>query len=402
MARTLTPDLLTAQTSGYPTGGYAPAVRCILTSKDGGTTHDYSFDPTVTTNRLIHAQQIGERENDGGVIRLQNNNRAVPADLTGYYVDLGWGHNTASGIKWDEAAGAVSPRLWVMSQHDISGGLKGTQPYLYTDFVMAGVWGAVLNNQPVRLGTTPFFQYTLPDSTDPLYTIPALRGLTIYGVLEYLIETALSAQTGITFTLDALGTQDDGYINTDIPFPASGPLLRTINADTPGRFETYGELILSLLQLTYCFIIPRAGLAFKIIYPQTTDAVDETYYSSDADGHPFYEVENRRIIVQNHIEIFGTDPEVFVGDWFDTDHYTTAPTRPLTPASIEAAYTGPFMPLTQSISEYGLDTEAEADVRAAQLGWQLKDRILGTRVLIPMDARVELGDRVEVQNSRGA
>jgi len=396
MARTLHADLLTAQTTGYPTGGYAPAVRCIFTSKDGGTTHDYSFDPTVTTNRLEHVQQVEERENDSGVILLSNYDRSVPADLTGYYVDLGWGHNTASGNKWDTAAGAVAPRLWVMQQSDISGAPKGGRPQLYTLFQLQGAWATILNKQPVRLGDTPLFRY------DAENTIAALTNLTIYGVIEYLIETALTAQTGFTFTLDALGTQDDGHIDTDIPFPGSGELMREINADSPGRFQTYGELILSLLELTNCIIIPRAGLAFKIIYPQASDTVDETYYDNATSVHPFYEVENRRTnLPANHIEVFGTDPETGVGDWFDSDHYTTAPTRPFTPAEIEDAYTGSFMPITRSISEDGLDTEAEADARASALGWQLKDQTLGTRVIVPMDARVELYDKVQVKDNRG-
>jgi len=177
-----------------------------------------------------------------------------------------------------------------------------------------------------------------------------------------------------------------------------------INIDTPGTFQTYGKLIVSLLELTKCVLIPRAGLAFKIVYSQASDTADETYYSSAASGHPFYEVENRRLnMTPNHYEVFGTDPETeaTVGDWFDPDHYTTPPTRPFTPAQIEAAYTGTFMPVTYSISEDGLDTEAEADDRATQLGWQLKDQILGTRVIIPMDARVELYDRVEINDQRG-
>ncbi len=390
MANTLDADLLTAQTTGYPTGSYAPAVRCIFTSRDGGTTHDYSFDPTVNTNRLEHVQQVQGRYSDSGVILLSNYDRSVPTDLTGYYVDLGWGLNTASGIKWDTAAGAVAPRLWVMPQSDISGAPKGSRPQLYTLFQLEGVWSGVLNKQPVRLGTTPYFQYTLAEIGNPFYIIPALTDLTIYGVIEYLIETALSAQTGLTFTLDALGTQDDGHIDTDIPFPSSGELMRTINADSPGRFQTYGELILSLLELTKCILLPRAGLAFRIIYPQTSDAVSETYYSSNADGHPFYEVENRRLnMTPNHIEVFGTDPETIVGDWFDPDHYTSPPT-----------YDGEFMPVTQSISEDGLDTEAEADARAEFLGKQLKDQIRGTRVLIPMDARVELYDRIKIVDAR--
>ncbi len=399
MARTLNADLKTAQEVGFPTGGYAPAVRCIFTSKDGGTTYDYSFNPTVTTNRLQHAQQVEERGNDSGVILLSNYDRSVPVDLDGYYVDLGWGHNTASGVLWDTAAGAVAPRLWVMQQSDISGAPKGGRPQLYTLFQLQGVWGAVLNQQPVRLGASPLFRYG-DDLEGGILTIPALTNKTIYGVIEYLIETALSAQTGITFTLDPLGTQDDGHIDTDVPFPGSGELMRTINAGSPGRFQTYGELILALLELTKCVLIPRAGLAFKIIYPQASDTVDETYYSSNADGHPFYEVENRRLnMVPNHLEVFGTDPETTAGDWFDPDHYTIPPTRPFTPADIEAAYTGTFMPVTETISEEGLDTNAECDDRAEFYGWQLKDQILGTRLIVPMDARNELYDKVKAEDA---
>jgi len=455
MARTLTAALLAAQAYGYPTGkDYKPAVRCIFTSKDGVTTHDYSFDPTVTTNRLLHAQQVEERESDSGVILLQNNDRSVPVDLNGYYVDIGWGQNTSSGVLYTEANGAVTPRLWVMQQHDISGGQKDAKKELFTLFQLQGVWSAILNQQPVRLGTAPYYQYTLTDIGNSFNIIPDLTNLTIYGVLEYLIETGLTDQvshaitagsfitgtnyrietvgttnftligastntvdviftatgagsgTGTAkpaFTLEALGTQDDGYINSVIPFPSTTEpkdLLRTINADSPGLFQTYGELIISLLELTKCVLIPRTGLAFKIIYPQSSDTADETYYTSTTDGHPFYEVENRRLnMTPNHVEVFGTDPEANEGHWFDPDHYTTAPTT-FTPEAIEAAYTGTFMPVTLMISEDGLDTESEADTRAAELGWQMKDQLVGTRVIIPMDARVEPYDRVQVKDTR--
>src|SRR3990167_3218640 len=150
MGRTLTAALLTAQTSGYPTGKYDYAVRCILTSPDGGTTYDYSFDPTVNTNRLQHAQQIEERESDSGMLMLSNYDKSIPANLTGYYVNIGWGHNTASGVLWAEANGAVAPRLWIRSQHPVSGGQKNQRPLLYTIFKLEGVWTAVLNRQPLR------------------------------------------------------------------------------------------------------------------------------------------------------------------------------------------------------------------------------------------------------------
>ena len=408
MARTLTAALLTAQTSGYPTGGYAPAVRCIFTSKDGGTTHDYSFNPTLTTNRLLHAQQVEERESDSGVLLIQNNDRSVPTDLTGYYIDLGWGLNTASGVLWGTANGAVAPRLWVMNQSDISGGPKNGKKELYTLFQLQGAWGAILNRQPVLLTSTPILTVPLY-RYDELNTILILTGKTIYGVLEYLIEVALFSQTGIAFTLDPLGTQDDGQIDTVIPFPFdSTKLLREINADSPAYFQTYGDLILSLLEDTKCVLVPRAGLAFRIIYPQASDTADETYYSSVADGHPFYEVSNNRLnMVPNHIVVYGgvdavTGLPLYTGHWFDTDHYSGW----VTPADT-ATYTGPFMPATATGStdnelwELGYTSADQCRTRAAELGWQLKDQILGTRVIIPMDASVELYDRIKVNDDRG-
>ena len=396
--RTLLPDLLTAQAAGYPTGGYAPAVRCILTSKDGGTTYDYSFDPTVTTNRLLHVQQVEEKENDYGVILLSNYDGAIPTDLAGYYVDIGWGLNTAAGVAH---TGAASPRLWVMEQWQVSGGPKGSKPGLHTVLVMGGAWNAVLDQQPVRVGVSPLYRY------DVDYVTAGLQNKTIYGAIEYLIESGLFAQTGLSFTLDALGTQDDGAIDTLIPFPYDAheeDLMRTINADSPGRLETYGAVIKALLQLTKCTMITRADLAFKIIYPQEGDSVNETYHSSLSAGHPFYEAEDRRLnMTPNHFEVIGYWDGVteIIGDWFDSDHYTTAPTRPFNSDQIEDYYTGPFMPVTESIYEEGLNTNTECTARAEYLGWHTKDKITGTRVIIPMDASVELGDRIAIDDQRG-
>ncbi len=402
MANTLHADLLVAQQSGYPTGGYAPALRCILTSKDGGTTYDYSFDPTVTTNKLRYAQQLQEKYSDPGVIMLQNDDRAVPTDLTGYYVDLGWGHNTSSGVKWDSA---VAPRMWVMHQADVSGGQKSSQPHLVTQLSMAGVWGAVLNTQPVLIQSYPARDIDIHRHDENNWML-SLMNKTIYEVLEQLIENELSAQTGLAFTLDALGTQDDGQISTVIPYPTElADTLRVINSDSPFSYQSYGDLIISLMELTKCVLVPRAGLNFRIIYPQASDAVNETYYSSEASGHPFYEVENTRLnMTPNHIVIYGGEDEfpTYEGHWFDTDHYSgwVSPTE-------TATYDGPFIPVTASgetnseLWETGFRSDAECVTRAAELGWQLKDQRRGTRVVIPMDARVELGDRVLIYDSRG-
>ncbi|KKL86555.1 hypothetical protein LCGC14_1943560 [marine sediment metagenome] len=424
MAKSLNADLLTAQTTGYPTGGFQPAVRCKFHANtiDGEPSHDYSFDPTVTTNRLQHVQHIEDPQNDSGVILLSNNNKSVPVDLRGYLVHLGWGLNTASGIKNNEASGAVAPALWVLKQSDISGAPKGQQNELYTVFELRGVWQAILNAQPIRLGATPYFWSNISPAFlgEGVNNIPELANKTVFECLEYLIETSLSEQTGLGFYLDALGDQDDGLIN-DItkvnPFPTDGVSLLYDYEIEP--FGTYGAFINKLLALTNCRLRTQPSLTFKIIYPQDSDSVDETYYSDMAVGHPFYEVNHSRIEerssgtpLPNHIQIWGGEDEMtglplYSGNWFDSDHYSTEPTS-FDSAAIEAAYTGAFMPVTFEgdeltvIWERGFVSNAQCAALAASLGIQMRANALGTRVIIPMDARVELFDRVKTVDTRGA
>ena len=310
--RTCHTALIAAQVNGFPTGGYQPAVRCIFTPSGtvtaGTATYDYSFNPTLNTNRMVQIEQREVIGDDGGTIILNNYDHTIPDDLTGYYIDIGWGMQTASSIMWDAGtAGAVAPRVWVMQQSEVSGGTKGSQPQLYKVYELGGVWNAVLNQQPVRIGVSPTYQ----DENG------VLADMTIYSVLEYLIETALTAQTGMSFTLDALGTQDDGLISSIKPYPivnagsfvvgtsyriltvgtmtladwqavgaasdavgvsfeaiasGSGPndgtatsALRSLNESLV--VQTYAQFIASLMELTKCVLIARAGLAFKIIYP---------------------------------------------------------------------------------------------------------------------------------------
>ena len=435
--KALSNDLQVTQSAGgyLVSGKYVrqPALRCIFTHKSGSPTYDYSFNPTLNTNKLLHALQIEEVQSDSGKVLLKNQDLSVPPDLTGYYVDFGWGLNTLAGVKWASADGAVTPRLWVMSQLDNSGAPKGGIPDLYVVFQLAGVWSAVLNVQPLRVGTAPYYQ----DETG------AMAGMTIYSVLEYLIETTLSTQTGLTFTLDALGDQDDGLINSTAlkPFPivASGSFvvgevyriltvettdyvteqgasantigvqftaiaagtgtgtatttLIDFNKDTPTKFDTYGGFISRLLSLTNCKLRVKPGLGFKLIYPQTSDDVNETYYSNMAFGHPFYEVQNQRLnMTPNHIEVYGDDDPTsgIFGEWYDPDHYTTPPT-----------YNGDFMPVTETVYQPGFTTDQQCTDFAASLGKQKKDVLFGGRVIVPMDSRTELWDRGQVNNSRG-
>ncbi len=419
--KALNADLAPAQVFGFPIGGYQPAVRCRFWSNNAIDFFDFSFDPTVATNRLLYVQHIEEPQNDSGVILLSNYDKSIPANLIGYLIHLGWGLNTPDGIKNKEADGAVAPALWVVKQSDISGGVKGQKPELYTIFELRGVWQAVLNAQPIRLGPEPYYWHYVDvnESEAGADNIPELANKTIFECLKYLIETSLSEQTGLGFFLDDLGDQDDGKINdinVENPFPSGEVSL--LYDETTEIFGTYGSFISKLMSRTDCYLRTEPGLTFKVIYPQESDGIDETYYSDSALGHPFYEINHGRIgersagtPLPNHIQIFGGEHDItglplYEGHWFDPDHYTTPPTT-FTPAAIEAAYTGDFMPVTFEGNEEDetwdktLTSNAQCVNTATTLGLKMKAITLGTRLLIPMDASLELYDRVSVEDTRG-
>jgi hypothetical protein len=94
------------------------------------------------------------------------------------------------------------------------------------------------------------------------------------------------------------------------------------------------------------------------------------------------------------------NPE-FVGDWFDPKHYATSPTRPFTPADIEAAYTGEFMPKTFTDWFPEFESNTECLSLAEKLAWQIKDIQKSSSVIIPMDAAPELGDNIQIEDMRG-
>ena len=489
--RTLTATLVTAQVSGYPTGGYKPAPRFILTSRDGATTYDYSADPTLTTSRLLYAQQKEYRFNGNGQALISNYDRSLPASLVGYYVDMGWGLNTSTGVKWAEADGAVTQRLWVMKHNSSSGAEKGQTPKLFNLLQLENVWEAVLNKQPLRIGTTkPFYQ----DEAG------VLANKTVYSVLEYLIETALTEQTRYTFALNPLGDQDDGLISTVIPYTtvASGSFvvgrvykILTVGTDfvteqyakantvgtrfiaqvagtgtgtatasifdinpeavapsDQGMHDSYGAYIQGLMAKTTKGLWLRAEvttqgtpdvITFKVMYPQSTDAVVKTYYSDPANGHPFYEVQHSLVQSDaNHVEVYGgeADPPTVFGEWYDPDEYTTVTAGSFvtgksyyiltvgttdftligaTANAIGIRFTATgagsgtgtakldnarFMPLPATFWDEGILTDAAAVIRATEIGRQLKDKLVGLRLIMPMDAASEIGDRIQAVDTR--
>ena len=97
-------------------------------------------------------------------------------------------------------------------------------------------------------------------------------------------------------------------------------------------------------------------------------------------------------MVPNHVEVFSQDTAgaSVVGDWYDPNDYASPPT-----------YSGAFMPVTKSYYYSSLTTSALCDAQAAVIGRQLKQAQLAQRIIIPMDSRVELYDKVSIIDTRG-
>lgn len=386
--RSLHADLLTEQVAS----SIKPAKACVFTDRTGGTTYDYSFDPDSSTNRLENIIYREQPFDEYAAFQLRNDDLVVP-DLRGYYVDLGIGAKTDSGLKY-----GTYPRLWVKKQHTLSGGIKNGKKDLKTILELDGVW-AMLREQQVLIGSAPFYNDNFGE----------LTGKTIYGILKHLIEITLTLDvTGniYQFTLDALGDQDDGIIDSLVLEPVKDPEFPLINQNAPGhsnetslaRYDTFADVFEMLLGYTGCYLRAGAGLTFKIIYPQSTDAVNETYYSSLSDGHVFYENTERQFLkVPNRVKVLGDTSEdqdwsSFVEGEAFSDDWILAPTT----------FTGEYIPVTE-IHRFGRGiNQATADALATFKLNKNSAETFGGRTVVPHDARVELYDKVRIFDSRGS
>lgn len=373
--RSLHADLIAKQG-----GDIQPAILSVFTSQGEGTAYDYSFDPTVTTNRLEYIEYRQEPFDDYAQFMLRNEDLVVP-DLRGYWVDLGIGANTDSGLRY-----GTYPRLWVKRQHTLSGGTKEQRANLKVILELEGVWN-ILREMSVLIGDAPFYN----DNNGQL------TGKTIYGILEYLIETTFSDLTGLSFTLDALGDQDDTVINSLILEPEKDPENPFLNQNAPDSFETFADVFERLFAWTGCYLRAKDGLAFKVIYPQSTDAVNETYYSSLTDGHVFYENTERQFVkAPGRIKVFsdqsgdGSWDPFIEGEAF-SDDYTNE------------VFTGEYVPIIDIKADGNgvLTSQAVADNLATFILNKHLAETFGGRTIVPHDSRVELYDKILVEDSRG-
>ncbi|KKM61541.1 hypothetical protein LCGC14_1530640, partial [marine sediment metagenome] len=256
---------------------------------------------------------------------------------------------------------------------------------------LQGAWN-ILKEQLVLIGSAPFYNDNFGE----------LTGKTIYGIIEHLLQITLTFETTniYQFTLDALGDQDDGVINSLVLEPVKDPDFPLINQNAPNSYETFAELIARVLKYTGCYLRAEAGLAFKIIYPQSTDSVNETYYSSLSDGHVFYENTERQFLKRpNRVRTFSDqsvdkDWSVFTKGVALSDDWLLA----------GATFIGEYVPITEIIidSKGTITSDALCDTWATFLLNKHSAETFGGRTVVPHDARPELYDRIQASDTRGS
>ena len=358
MASSITAELLAAQQSG----GRNTYTRAIFTSKDELTTHDFSFDPSVTTNRFFHIEHYIYVYDDFATIVLKNEDGAVP-DLKGFYVDIGYGYDTSddggSGNEYD-----TKPRMWVYSQQHVSA--PGTQIVI---LLLEGIWRRMQRKL-----------VDVEDALDVIYFLPVLykafTDLTVFGLIEYLLVTIYG------YTLNALGDGDDGIIS-------AFPVIFNINVSA---FDYMASMLMRLVAMTKTYPIALPAGAFKIVYPQESDAVDLTFYSDQIQEFTEY-TDRGFVLLPNHFIVYGNYVE---------------------PTAENGLITGWENIITSEVSEVGDNEEDVLEVQVAQdartqtevdnlrdsLLQKAKAQTISGRMLGHMDVRVQLLDKVNVIDNR--
>lgn len=350
--RVISDTLLAAQKVGN-----TPYIRQIFTSPSGSPTYNYS----TSEGRLRQIEHHEEAYNDYATIILRNEDGGVASDLTGYWVEVGYGHVTGSGNEYSSTS-----RLWVKSQMELS-----AEGQKYTILDCGGMWD-ILRETLIRVGDPPYYaHYTNPDTGLTTYQ----AGSTIYEIIAAILAEV--SDDTYTFTLAALGDQDDGIINTYVP-------KFEVNVYP---FEDALSLIRRLLEMTKCYLRVKAGLIFEVRYIQSGDSVDATFYSDQA--HYFFEyLEKLNLIIPNHIILFANAGDD--GQW----------TNIITAEASSATQIARYRDVVEIHTAESIDNQGDANTRVDAILTRRRAELLSGRMLAPHHSGLELYDRAEIQDAR--
>lgn len=417
--RTIHADLLTAQQAQNKD----PYVKMTIDGTDYGT----------DSGKLISYEWREEPYRESAVIVLGNSDRAFDSiNLLGKSFFIGEGYVSAGAVNrycGDGAGSDSPPTLWVKSQIIISmegksicvlecegawgklreqsfTGIAGSFASLVVDevLVISGSTGTLaqipVNGTSVAItGKTITTDYTVTAATGVItevggnlpdgnylvtYNYPVRApylGLTFISadVIFDLVEDILVAAG---FTLNAIGTQDDGITTGFNP-------VFTAN---PESFESPAYTIKKLMDMTKSYLRQVEGSAFEVVYPQSADAVQETYYSDQAPYFKEY-AERKSLVVPNSIVVFANKNAD--GSWTDPPMITSA-------AATDADSIAAYGTVSKYYIEPYLDNQTDADNRASALLTKIKSEALAGRLVLNfMDCRVELFDKEQILDGRG-
>jgi len=333
------------------------------------------------TTRVLSLEHHEEPYDDYATVVLDNSDLGIVTNLKGYWVQIAYGYITGNAVADSEGADSAgnnataeysyTPRLWVKSQEELSS--PGNQK---TILQLEGLWSNLREAD---------FQ-TVNETNDTLY-YAKYTGVTTLSVLNTLAKHA-------GYTIDAIGTQSDGIIDVDnIAFEVNGS-ARLAGSLFSG-FDRIATLFYRLINITKCYLRSKTQLAFKVMYPQTSDSVVKTFYS---DMQPIFTeyLERRKLLIPNRILVQwdGTGEE----DWRLWACWTTPPTlgEALDQGEIDA-----YKKITSMETAGELTTQAKANARAAALLTRRKAELLSGHLVVRHDCSLELYDRIAIEDNRG-
>ena len=338
----------------------------LITAQQSGAADPYiylSINSTDYSSRIVSIEHREEPMRNTAVFILANSDRHFNGvNLRGKSFSPGYGYVTSSGNKYcgDGAGSEAMPTLWVKSQSMVS--MEGKLVcilYCEGGWMRLREYGFVIGSDPPHLN----------------------KAFTATDTVFQLIEKALVAAS---FTLNSIGTQDDGIVNSYSPVFKVNPL----------EYDSLASMVYRLIQMTLLYLRETQSSAYELVYPQSSDAVDETYYSDQAPIFKEY-VEKLNLLVPNSIVVFcNQDP--------DTLGWNTTAYPLITGTASDADSISQYGEVIERFTAPYIRNQTDANNRANVILQRYKYETLAGRMVLPFhDCRVELFDRVQVIDSRG-
>ncbi len=320
-------------------------------------------------SRLEYLEYHEEAYRDRAIIGLNNRDNALDGiDMDGqeFAIKLGYDTTANGGGATDTV---TYPALWVKSHQIISD--PGERIYqIYAE----GMW-MYLREQNVIAGVTG---EQAGDETHLPYGNTFNRTHTPEQLMQAIVEAM-----GWTWTAvgSAAYNTTDGIID--------GPFKPVFEVNAMG-YENAAALLYRLIWMTKHYLRAKAGKVMETVYPETGNAVNETYYSDKADWFWEY-VEKTILLVPNSIAVLSNqDPES--GEW--------NPATIIVGTAEDAAQIAKYTTVLKPFLAGSINNQVDANNRASAILTRLKSEILGGRLVAPHDAQLELYDKVSVEDTR--